>query len=68
MTRLDNLIDGYKGKKKLKKRLNQTKCIRKKYSKSEIILIVLIIFLIGFCAFFIQKNSEKDHFRYRFLR
>lgn len=68
MTRLDNLIDEYKGKKNLKKRLNQTKCIRKKYSKSEIILIVLIIFLIGFCAYFIQKNSQKNHFRHGFLR
>lgn len=69
MTRLDNLIDEYKGKKNLKKRLKQTKCLRKKYSKSEIILIFLIIFLLGYCTYFIHKNknSIKNRFSYVFF-
>lgn len=59
MTKLENLIDEYKGSKNIKKRFNQQKCNRKKFSSLELTFIIL---LAGILIYVCQVVHEKGLF------
>jgi hypothetical protein len=60
MTELENLLDEYKDSKDIRKRLNQQKCNKKKFSSLELIFITLIICIFIYAC---QIIHDKGLFR-----
>tara|TARA_B100000524_G_scaffold306285_1_gene181555 strand:+ start:771 stop:995 length:225 start_codon:yes stop_codon:yes gene_type:complete len=60
MTELENLLDEYKDSKNIRKRLNQQKCNKKKFSSLELIFITLIICIFIYAC---QIIYDKGLFR-----